>query len=76
MGARTEKLKGGEVGAYEIVRLIGHGATASVFEANHLALDKPVAIKLLHEHLAHDEEVTSRFLREGRVAAGSATQTS
>ena len=69
VGARSEQLKGARFGAYEIVRLVGHGATASVFEATHVNLDKPVAIKLLHEHLAADEQFTSRFLREGRVAA-------
>jgi serine/threonine protein kinase len=69
VGARSEQLKGTRFGAYEVVRLVGHGATASVFEATHVSLDKPVAIKLLHEHLAADVQVTSRFLREGRVAA-------
>jgi serine/threonine-protein kinase len=32
-------------------------------------LDRPVAIKLLAENLAHDEELRKRFLREGRLAA-------
>ncbi len=67
--ARSEALRGARIGAYEIVRLIGHGATASVFEATHVALGKPVAMKILHEHLADDEQVQERFLREGRVAA-------
>ena len=69
MGARSEQLKGVRFGVYEIVRLVGHGATASVFEAIHIGLGKPVALKLLHEHLSADEQITSRFLREGRVAA-------
>ncbi len=67
--ARSERLKGTRLGAYEIVRVVGHGATSSVFEARHVALGKPVAIKVLHDHLADDEQVTGRFLREGRVAA-------
>jgi serine/threonine protein kinase len=62
-------LKGTRFGVYEVVRLVGHGATASVFEAIHVGLGKPVALKLLHEHLASDEHVTGRFLREGKVAA-------
>ncbi len=69
MGARSEQLKGTRFGVYEVVRLVGHGATASVFEAIHVGLGKPVALKLLHEHLASDEHVTGRFLREGKVAA-------
>jgi serine/threonine protein kinase len=66
---RSERLKGRRLGAYEVVRLIGHGATASVFEGDHVALGKKVAIKVLHEHLAHDGVVRNRFLREGRIAA-------
>jgi serine/threonine protein kinase len=67
--ARSEALRGARFGGYEIVRLIGHGATASVFEAMHVALGKPVAIKILHEHLSGDDQVRDRFLREGKVAA-------
>jgi serine/threonine protein kinase len=66
---KSERLKGARLGGYEIVRLIGHGATGSVFEATHLGLGKPVAVKVLHEHLAADKQAVGRFLREGRVAA-------
>ncbi len=69
MGARSEQLKGTRLGAYEIVQLVGHGGTASVFEATHVSLDKPVAVKILHEHLASSAQMTTRFVREGRVAA-------
>ena len=66
---RSEQLKGARLGAYEIVRVVGHGASASVYEGVHVALGKRVAIKVLHEHLADDERVRGRFLREGRVVA-------
>ena len=73
---RSEALKGSRLGGYEIVRHIGHGATASVYEGRHLGLDKPVAVKILHEHLAGDEQVQSRFVREeGRSPPASATRT-
>jgi serine/threonine protein kinase len=62
-------MRGVRLGPYEIGQVIGHGATASVFEATHVALGKRVAIKLLHEHLAADTQIATRFLREGRVAA-------
>jgi serine/threonine protein kinase len=62
-------LKGARLGAYEIVRLRGHGSSASVFEGVHVALGKPVAIKLLHDHLADDSRIRNRFLREGQVVA-------
>lgn len=62
-------LVGAQLGAYEIVRLLGQGATASVFEGRHTGLGKRVAIKILHEHLNRDDQTAARFLREGRVAA-------
>lgn len=71
MGAAAQgsTLVGARLGAYELVRLVGHGSTASVFEGQHTVLGKRVAIKVLHEHLTRDSQVAARFLREGRVAA-------
>jgi serine/threonine-protein kinase len=71
MGAlsRSELLKGVRLGAYQVGTLIGHGATASVFEGKHIGLGRPVAVKVLHEHLASDAEMRARFVREARVAA-------
>jgi serine/threonine-protein kinase len=71
MGAlsRSELLKGVRLGAYQLDTLIGHGATASVFEGKHVGLGRSVAIKVLHEHLAANPEMRARFLREARVAA-------
>jgi serine/threonine-protein kinase len=66
---RAEQLRGARIGQHEIVRLIGQGATASVYEARHVALGTRVAIKVLHEHFAANAEVSGRFLREGRIAA-------
>jgi serine/threonine protein kinase len=67
--SRSHLLKGVRLGAYEIGALIGHGATASVFEGTHTGLGKRVALKVLHEHLTADEEMRARFVREGRVAS-------
>jgi serine/threonine-protein kinase len=61
--------KGVRIGAHEVVRLLGHGATSTVFEARHVALGRPVAIKLLHEHLSGDQKLVQRFLREGKIAS-------
>jgi serine/threonine protein kinase len=66
---RNEILLGAKLGPYEVVRFIGQGGTASVFEGRHTALRKPVAIKILHDHLANDADVAARFVREGRIAA-------
>jgi serine/threonine-protein kinase len=40
----------------------------AVFEAHHVHLDQPVAIKMMLPELATDPEVVRRFLREGRAA--------
>jgi tRNA A-37 threonylcarbamoyl transferase component Bud32 len=42
---------------------------ASVFEGTNVGLDKPVAIKVLHEHVAQSEPMRVRFLREARLSA-------
>jgi tRNA A-37 threonylcarbamoyl transferase component Bud32 len=67
--ALSSRLVGARLGAYELVRLIGDGSTASVFEGVHSVLGRKVAVKVLHEHLMRDDQIAARFLREGRVAA-------
>jgi serine/threonine-protein kinase len=54
---------------YEIVELIGEGAMGRVYEARQLALEKDIAIKVLHKHLANDPKVKKRFHREARAAS-------
>jgi eukaryotic-like serine/threonine-protein kinase len=56
-------------GRYELVRPLGHGATAVVDLARDIELDRSVALKRLAENLARDEDVRQRFLREARLAA-------
>jgi serine/threonine protein kinase len=67
--SRNELLLGAKLGPYEILRFIGQGGTAGVFEGRHTVLGKLVAIKILHEHLAMDANVANRFVREGRITA-------
>jgi serine/threonine protein kinase len=66
---RSERLRGTRLGSYEVGSLLGHGGMASVFEGNHVGLNKPVAIKVLHEHIAQSESMQARFLREARLVA-------
>ncbi len=54
---------------YEIIELIGEGAMGRVYEARQLALEKDIAIKVLHKHLANDPKVKKRFHREARAAS-------
>jgi serine/threonine protein kinase len=66
---RSELLLGSRFGEHELVRLLGHGATSSVFEAVHVPTGRRDAVKVMHEHLAADPQARARFLREGHVAA-------
>ncbi|MEJ7729588.1 MAG: serine/threonine-protein kinase [Polyangiaceae bacterium] len=56
-------------GRYEVVRLIGSGGMADVYEAVHVAMKKRVALKVLREEMLHVESGNERFLREGEAAA-------
>ena len=54
---------------YEPLRHIATGGMASVWCARDRALGRNVAIKLLAERFAYDEEASERFMREARAAA-------
>jgi tetratricopeptide (TPR) repeat protein len=54
---------------YEPLRHIATGGMASVWCARDRALGRNVAIKLLAERFADDDDATDRFMREGRAAA-------
>ncbi len=56
-------------GRYRLERPLGHGGMATVYLARDEELHRPVAIKLLAEHLAGDANFRKRFLREARLAA-------
>src|SRR5437016_14590457 len=60
---------GKRLGKYRIVRAIGKGGMGMVYEAEDTRLQRPVALKLLPDHLAHQEQVHKRILLEGRAAA-------
>jgi eukaryotic-like serine/threonine-protein kinase len=54
---------------YVIERRLGAGGMSTVFMANDAVLERPVAVKLLAEHLADDEAFVARFRREALSAA-------
>jgi eukaryotic-like serine/threonine-protein kinase len=56
-------------GRYSVIEEIGRGGMGVVYAARDVALDRPVAIKLLPPALAAIDEPRRRFLREARTAA-------
>jgi serine/threonine-protein kinase len=60
---------GDTVGPYRIVEQLGQGGMATVFKGYHAALDRYVAIKVLHPDFKTDAAFLGRFQREARVVA-------
>ena len=54
---------------YRIVRRVGTGGMAEVYEGRHHVLARRVAVKVLHPHLARDPEMRARFRREAEAAS-------
>jgi serine/threonine protein kinase/beta-lactam-binding protein with PASTA domain len=61
-------------GRYRVGPKIARGGMAGVYEATDLRLDRTVAVKVMHEGLADDDEFVRRFQREARSAARLAHQ--
>lgn len=56
-------------GRYRLERRLASGGMGEVWQASDLELGRPVAVKLLHTHLADDPDLVARFSREARSAA-------
>jgi serine/threonine-protein kinase len=54
---------------YELLEEVGSGGMAVVYRGRDTALDREVAVKLLHPHLAARPEARARFSREARAVA-------
>ena len=54
-------------GRYELLRLIGSGGMANVFEAKDLVEDRQVAVKILKEEYLTNDEFVRRFRNESKV---------
>ncbi len=54
---------------YELVEQVGSGGMAAVYRGRDTALDREVAVKVLHPHLAASAESRARFSREARAVA-------
>jgi serine/threonine protein kinase len=60
---------GKELGHYKIVRKLGTGGMADVYEAQDLKLGRTVALKILPPELMRNPEMVARFQTEVRAAA-------
>jgi serine/threonine-protein kinase len=56
-------------GRYRLVKRLGIGGTAEVWQARDEQLSRDVAIKLLHRHLVPDEQSRERFAGEAKAVA-------
>jgi len=60
---------GQKLGPYEMLAPLGAGGMGEVWRARDTRLERDVAIKVLPEALAHDEELRQRFEREARTVS-------
>jgi eukaryotic-like serine/threonine-protein kinase len=58
------------IGKYRIIELVGEGAMGVVYRAQDSVLERTVAIKVMNESIARQEDLRKRFLHEAQ-AAGS-----
>ncbi len=66
----TETLTGTLLGGrYRVGALLGQGGMGAVYEGMQEGLDRRVALKVLHAHLANDQDLISRFKREAHAVA-------
>jgi serine/threonine protein kinase len=54
---------------YEVIEVIGRGGMGSVFKACDNTLERDVAVKVLHSHLAIEANFRERFGREAKTMA-------
>jgi serine/threonine-protein kinase len=65
----VERLRRATLGEYEIQGDLGAGGMAAVFMAHDIALDRKVAIKVMHPAMVFGDGMVERFKREARTAA-------
>lgn len=58
-----------KVPGYDVIKELGRGGTAVVYRATDLALNREVAIKVLHEQFDPDSDAARRFTHEARITA-------
>jgi eukaryotic-like serine/threonine-protein kinase len=56
-------------GRYKIIRLLGEGGMGQVYLAEHSAIEKRIALKVLRAEYAHKGEIVTRFQQEAISAS-------
>lgn len=54
---------------YRVEQLLGEGGMGAVYRAQHIHMQKDVALKVLHQSMSSNQEVVKRFEREAVAAA-------
>jgi len=57
------------IGRYQVLESAGTGGFATVYRAQDPQLNRVIALKVLHPHMAVNPQYLQRFLREARLAA-------
>ncbi|HYD42953.1 MAG TPA: serine/threonine-protein kinase [Anaeromyxobacter sp.] len=55
------------MGSFQIVKMVGRGGMGTVYLAEHPVIGSKVAVKFLHQSMAHEPEVVARFYDEARA---------
>lgn len=59
---------------YLLQRIVASGGMATIYAGIDTRLDRPVAVKIMHAHLANDEAFVSRFIKEAKATAALSHQ--
>jgi serine/threonine protein kinase len=54
-------------GKFEILGVLGEGATGIVYDVRRIAEGDRIALKVIHQHLAGDTQIRGRFTREAAI---------
>ena len=65
--AAQDSLIGSQIGNYEVKRKLGEGGMGAVYLAEQPMIGKKVALKVLHQEFASNQDVVARFFNEAKA---------
>lgn len=65
--SNSKDLEGRVIQDYRLLKLVGVGGMAWVYQAEHIKFGEHLAIKVLLPHLSTDEDIRRRFLEEAKI---------